>query len=559
MICALAFVWMLERPTTLRQLLALASIVPAFLIRAQAALLVPAFVTAVLFFVVADGKPSEENQASRRLLPRLDAFRATWLVLAASAVALVVAELVRGRSPGDVLGAYQDVTRFDYTVGGVSQWFVYQLGEIDLYLGFIPFAALVVVSWAALRVRATPSAQRALAAVSVSLVLWFTLAAGAFSSHLAKLDGVGRIEERNTFYVAPLFLIGLLVWVDQGLPRRWTSTAVAAAIAAALPGTLPLGQLANLSALSDTLAFIPLARAQIGGTLISSEFSLVVVVAALVGVVLFLALPRRLALLAPLCVLAYFVAWQTSVEKQMKATSSGVLAQSIGVRREWIDERVGGGSNVAALWTGTPNPLAIMEDEFFNRSVANVYALDGAPLGQGLPEQPVVVDPRTGRLRSPGAPPSSSYLLTDTSLQPNGKPLASDPRTGMVLYRVQQPLTIRVRTTGRYVDGWSGPQLTYSRYGCKPGRLILRVARYPGLVDGPQTVRVTSGGHPVGAVVLRPDETRRLAVPLRASTGQCTVNLRASPTASPADALGSADTRELGVRVDLFRYVPRRS
>jgi Dolichyl-phosphate-mannose-protein mannosyltransferase len=559
MICALAFVWMLERPTTARQLLTLASIVLAYLIRAQAALFVPALVTAVLILVLLGVYSNEEDGAWKRLRRGVDRFRATWLALAASAAVLVAAELLRGRSPSDVLGVYKDVTNFDYTVGGVSRWFVYQLGEIDLYLGFVPFAALILVSWAALRVRTAPSRQRVFAAISVSLVLWFTLAAGAFSSHLAKLDGVGRIEERNAFYVAPLFLIGLLVWVDQRLPRRWPSAAVAAALAAALPGTLPLDQLANLGALSDTLAFIPLARAQIHGTLTASDFSLVVVVAALIGAAVFLFLPRRLALVAPLCVLVYFIAWQTSVERQMRGTSSAVLAESIGVRREWIDEKVGGSSKVAALWTGTPNPLAITENEFFNRSVANVYALDGASLGQGLPEQPVVVDRLTGRLPAPGAPPSSPYLLTDTSLQPDGRPLASDPVTGMVLYRAERPITIRARITGRYVDGWSGPQLTYTRYGCEPGHLIVRVARYPGLVRGPQTVRVASGGRAVAAVVLRPNETRRLTVPLRASAGECTVNLHVSPTASPASALGSADARDLGVHADLFRYVPRRS
>jgi hypothetical protein len=497
-----------------------------------------------------------ELRTPRRLLRRLDTFRATGLALAAGLVLLVALELARGRSPGAILGAYHDVTGFDYTVKGVSRWFVYQLGELDLYLGFVPFAALLVVCWAALAPRAETSSRRVFAAVAISLVLWFTLAAAAFSSHLAQLDGVGRVEERNVFYVAPLFLVALLIWVDDGLPRRWPAAAAAAALTAALPGALPLDQLANLGALADTLAFVPLARAQIYGRLMPSDFSLVVVVAALIGAALFLFLPRRVALLAPLCVLAYFIFLQTSVERQMQATSSGILAQSIGVRREWIDEKVGGSSKVAALWTGTPNPLSITENEFFNRSVADVYALDGVPLGQGLPEQPVVADRATGRLL--GAAPGVPYLLTDTSLQPDGRPLASDPRTGIVLYRVRQPVTIRSRVTGRYVDGWTGPQLTYARYGCKPGDLVVRISRYPGLVPGAQRLTVASGGRAAGAVALREGEAKRLSVPLKPSAGQCAVDLQVSPTAIPASVLGSADTRQIGVHVDLLRYVPRR-
>jgi len=556
LICALAFVRMLARPTVLRQLLALAAIVLAFLIRAQAVLFVPALVTAVGILVVVEARAAGELRAPRRLLRRLETFRATGLALVAGLVVVAGVELARGRSVGDVLGAYHDVTGFDYTIKGVSRWFVYQLGELDLYLGFVPFAALLVVSSAALLRRVAPEAQRVFAAVAVSLVLWFALAAAAFSSHLARLDGIGRIEERNVFYVAPLFLIGLLVWVDEGLPRRWPVVACAAALTAALPGTLPLEQLANLGALSDTLAFIPLARAQIDGTLMASEFSLVVVVAALIGVAVFLFLPRSLALVLPLAVLVYLIAWQTSVERQMRATSAAILAQSIGVRREWIDEKVGESSKVAALWTGTPNPLSITESEFFNRSVGDVYALDAVPLGQGLPEQPVVADRATGRLR--GAAPNVPYLLTDTSIQPDGRPLASDPRTGMVLYRVRQPVAIRSRVTGRYVDGWTGPQLTYARYGCKPGDLVMRISRYPGLVTGAQRLTVASGGRAAGAVALKAGETKRLSVPLKASAGQCTVDLQVSPTASPASVLGSADTRQIGVHVDLLRYVPRR-
>src|SRR5262249_43141525 len=198
--------------------------------------------------------------------------------------------------------------------------------------------ALLVVAAAGFRRGSTP-ARRVFAAVSVSLALWFALAAAAFSSQLARLDGIGRVEGRNVFYLAPLFLVALLIWVADGGPRRWPAAAAAAALTAALPGVLPLDQLANLSALSDTLVFIPLARAQIQGTLTQSDLSLVVVVAALIGVAVFLFLPRRFALLAPLCVLVYFVAWQTSVERQMRATSAAILAESVGVRREWIDEK----------------------------------------------------------------------------------------------------------------------------------------------------------------------------------------------------------------------------
>lgn len=128
----------------------------------------------------------------------------------------------------------------------------------------------------------------------------------------------------------------------------------------------------------------------------------------------------------------------------------------------------------------------------------------------------------------------------------------------MVLYRVRQPLSIRARITGRYTDGWTGSDLTYARYGCKPGRVIVTVSRYPGLVRGRQLVSVVSDGRPTRSVALRPGEGKRLSVPVRPAEGECTFALQVSPTASPATVLGGSDQRQLGVHVDRLRYVPGR-
>ena len=85
LICALAFVRMLARPTVLRQLLALAAIVLAFLIRAQAVLFVPALVTAVLMLVVVEARAAGELQrrgvsceAWTRSVPPASRWRRAW-------------------------------------------------------------------------------------------------------------------------------------------------------------------------------------------------------------------------------------------------------------------------------------------------------------------------------------------------------------------------------------------------------------------------------------------------------------------------------------------------
>jgi Dolichyl-phosphate-mannose-protein mannosyltransferase len=370
-VCALALVSALERPTAARQLLALAAIAGAFLIRAQAVVLAAAFATAIVAFAAAEAW-TDSRPGRLRLLPaRLRAFAWTWGAFAIGLVLVLLVEHARGRSLGSSLGAYRDVTRWNYSVGDVARWYVRHLAELDFYLGFVPLMATIVIGVESLRRSNSDRALRAFAAVSVSLLIWVPLAASALSSHLAQADGIGRIEERDAFYVGPLCLIALLVWVERGAPRHWLVTVPAAVFAAALPWTIPYSKFVNLSALSDTLAFIPLARQEIYGNLAASHLARILGLAALAAALVFLLLPRRLAILIPVGVLAYLVIWQIPVERQMRGTSAGVLAESIGVRREWIDEAVRGRGQVAAFWTGNVNPNTIAEDEFFNGSLSS--------------------------------------------------------------------------------------------------------------------------------------------------------------------------------------------
>src|SRR5207302_1288554 len=67
-------------------------------------------------------------------------------------------------------------------------------------------------------------------AAAVPLVAWLVLEVAAFASVLSP-----RVEERNLFYVAPLFLIALLAWIDRGMPRPARAAAAAAVVAAVRP------------------------------------------------------------------------------------------------------------------------------------------------------------------------------------------------------------------------------------------------------------------------------------------------------------------------------------
>jgi hypothetical protein len=561
LVCALAFVRVLARPTLRRQAVALAAVGLTYTIRAQAVALVPALMTALVLFAALEARASSDGLHVRTLLRRLDAFRATWLAIGVGSLLVVAVQAARGKPLRTLLGAYQDVAGWGYSVGDVARWLLYHLAELDLYLGVLPFAALLVVFALACRRAGATRELRAFAAVTAPLVLWLALSASLLSSHIEDLDGIGRIEERNVFHVAPLFLVALLVWADRGFVRHRLTTLAAAAVAGGLPAVIPYAKFMNLGVLSDTLAFVPLVRAVLGGDIDPGDVRRLVVIGSVEAAVIFAFLPRRVALVGPLLVGMYLVLWQAPLIRQIHDTSSGVLAGAITEPREWVDDAVGRDAEVAALWTGAVSELSIQETDFFNGSMGKVYAFASAPpLGQQLPEVASTLNARNGAvLGADGLPVTSPYVLADFTTSLHGTPVARDSTVGLTLYRTGGPVRIGEIVSGRYGDGWSGPALSYTRYDCDPGRLLATVSGYRGLIRGPQTIVALVEGRAVARAVLPVyDRTQRLAVRLRPRSGSCTVTFTISPTAVPSDVFGSTDARVLGVHFDDLRYLPAR-
>jgi hypothetical protein len=386
-----------------------------------------------------------------------------------------------------------------------------------------------------------------------------TIVVARAAAYFAESQGVGRIEERNLFHLAPLFLIALVVWLDRGLPRAWPTAALAAVVAGGLPGAIPYNELVNLTALSDTVVFIPLWNLVFFGHIQAGSLPVLVTVCSLAAAALYVFLPRRLLLLPAALVLGWFILLQVSLERQIGGTSRGVLEQGLSLRREWIDEAVGRNGQVAVLWTGKLSPMTVLQNEFFNHSVQPVYDLDGAPsVNNSLPQRIATVDPQTGALHDgEGRPVHIQYALADTSTELAGRETRRDP-LGMVLYEVRGDVRLLARTSGIYPDFWTGPEATYTRWRCGGGRLILTLASQPGLVKGPQTLTAKTGGRVVKRVRVAPKGSEQtFAIPLRNQGTRCTLLLRVSPTGVPAQTLGIPDTRELGARIIRLDYEPR--
>ncbi|MDQ5821305.1 MAG: hypothetical protein M3540_07695, partial [Actinomycetota bacterium] len=487
--------------------------------------------------------------------PGLSRYRVLGGVLGGAAIVVAVAQLARGRPLTGILGAYSVVGDQHYEVGEVLRWVLYHLAELDLYLGVIPFAALLLLVAGA---RSLPRPVQAFVAAAVAVSSWLLLEVAAFAS----IPTVERVEERNLFYVAPLFFVALLVWIDRGLPRpRRVAVPIAVAVAGLL-ALLPYTSLIGVQVQSDTLQLLPWWWLQDHWIALDqvwiAALALGIALAALLLVV-----PPRFGLVLPAVVLAYLLVTFAPIENGrhgVRMASLGALFEGVTTgNRNWVDDRVGRDARVAFLWTGRAKAFTLWENEFFNRSVGPVYDL-GAGLGGGLPASMVMIDPRDGTLRTlAGRAARARYALTDALTPLAGSVLASDEKKGVVLLRVPGTLRVAQLTTGLWAaDTWSGPEVTYTRLDCAGGTVLVDLQSDSHLFRRPQTVIARSGRRViVGRVDPAAAKPTTLAVPLeRGRDGRCDVRFTVTPTAIPAELQkGSQDRRVLGVHFLAFRYV----
>ena len=434
LVCVLTMMRATERPSATRQVAVLGCVGFAFLIRAQAVVLIPAYIAAVLLL----GWLETEQGSRRRGLGRMAAvYRLTWLSLFLGGALVLTVQVVRGRSPMDLLGAYK-VVAGDMHPLGIPRWFLYHLADLDLYLGIVPFAACCVVLPSALR-GLHGQAPRIFAVVTTSVTFSMILLVSAFSS---SSWGLGRLHERNLFYIAPLLLIGFLIWFELGSQKPRGLTIFAAVVAASLPPTLPYAKLFQGS-LVDALGVLAWATTLMRPTVV--PLGMAVFSLTLAG--LFVLLPRRF---TP--ILIFLVAlnlWIVASQAKLHAQAAAHVLGNGRVHPNWIDAAVGPDAEVAAIWFPSrvvcasqaeraKRSSAFWQNEFFNQAVRHVYyVVQAAP--DGLPAQRVSVDART-RLLIPmdGAQLSLRFLAVGEGVRIHAPVIATDPQTRTTLYRFRR-------------------------------------------------------------------------------------------------------------------------
>ena len=346
------------------------------------------------------------------------------------------ARLVAGASARDSFGAYWELWR-GYDPFQVGKWIVYHLGDFTVYLAVVPIAVAPIVLWELGRAgRAGSRPAAAFVALFTAANVSGLLVVAAFTS---TPWGYDRLHDRYAFYLLPLWLVGLVVWLASGLPRPVVAAAIGAVAALALPFILPFRQLANEAGI-DTVPgalWVRIEAELAGPGPASGRLALMLVIVALIAATFLL--PRRLARIALPAVVALsfvatsFFAWERLIDAPEDLVFAG------GLERAWIDERLPADAPVTKLYVDTSCGSAVERHalfltEFFNSTVDRAaYVGDSVP--DGLPIERFDVAP-SGLLERSGRPLVADYVFTQRGIELAGRRIAEGTAAGLVLWQV---------------------------------------------------------------------------------------------------------------------------
>ena len=490
----------LVRGTLGSQLVALGAVALATLTRLQAAVLLPVFFTALAIDLLL-------ARDSRRA-------REFWPFAAGTALLALLWSLYRLRHGGpfsQILGGYQAAGETHYSFRDALRFVLYHAEYTLVFTGVVPVCAFALLLVQAARSRPDP-AVRAYLATTAALTVWLVAEVGIFASR-----HVGLLAERNLFGLAPLFFLGLMLWIERGLPRPRVATGAVAVGAAVMLLALPVARFVSLQSLPDTFTFMPLYR--LGFHYPDLNLELVASAAFLAGVAVFVAVPRRIALAVPAALLLVFAVASVSASRVVAGQATLVQPATLGPDPRWIDKAAAG--PVAYVYTGDVYWSSVWQSAFWNRRIEAVYDLLLAQIPGGLP-QPSVGPNEDGRVvTADGQGLRWPYVVASSTITWRGERLAYST-AGLALWRLKPPFRMATWVQNVQYNGVVDEHAKIFAYDCRRG--VFRIAlRAP----GPRSVRVLRNEGAFRRFELNKGDSVALRVPASPPAGHrlCTLDL----------------------------------
>jgi hypothetical protein len=477
----------LEEPTLWRQGVFIAAVVVAGGVRLQALILLPVFVVAV----VAHALMTRSRATLMRLLPLLVGF------VALAVLSLIALATLESFSWADMLGAYATLGEESALSARSLEQVVWHAAGVALITVGIPLLAtsllVVLALWRGEREARVASFLATAGAYTPLLVVQVAAFAAGHVEHVA---------ERYLITIAPPLFLGLVLWVERRAPRpRVLVVAIGALFLSAL-ALVPADRVARSQGIQDALSSAALI--DLGDAASPGWVRAALVLAGIAAVAIFALTPRRL-VAAVVAVVAAALAVQAVVAtREVERASAAEQRKMIGANApSWIDDS--DASRVTLLATGDRPWTADARTFFWNRSVADVVALDGAT----RPVPPTAV---TGTLRGSdgvvvdgaGTPLDRAEVVAPATVVLAGTKVAEAPAgvaesVGLVLWRVNGPIRIRQRTRGLLPNGDITEGAVVIVPACRSGALLVTLL---GKSGAPIDARVN--GVPVRTIIPAP-------------------------------------------------------
>jgi hypothetical protein len=267
-----------------------------------------------------------------------------------------------------------------------------------------------------------------------------------------------------------------------------------------------------------------------------------------------------------LLVIAWGLTGQIYMSRGAADESRHYLAHFPLVPPNLIDQ-VTHGQGVTYLGQQIIDPNGIHLLEFWNRSIKNVWSLDGSAPGPGPSLSPDLAR-ADGTLRPR---PPTPYALTDNGVLLDGEPILVVPATNLRLYKLGRTWRLRAYQAGISNDGWMSLDSAYSRFvAAKHGTLRLTLSRTnfcPAEKAPPVgkavvlvgTVHVNANHQPELAksarrLVVPVPNCKQVIVPIPVGAPPWRVQVHFDELFRPSD-YGYPDGRQLGAQVN-YTYKP---
>jgi hypothetical protein len=407
--------------------------------------------------------------------------------------------------------------------------------------------------------------------VSVAAIACFGFYTAVKAAYLSTRFAV-LVFERNLVYLVPLLFAGTVLFLERRRGRAWAVVA-AGAFALYLVSTTPYQLETYPYYEAHGLAILALANRIFVWPADTIEHVLVGVTLAATGLLAGLALVRRTSALArgaAVALLGLSLAWTLTAEIYA-ANGEQRFAERIYATlpkpADWLD-RLTGGRPAVLLGQGIGDANPLFSLEFWNRSLEQVWSLDGTAPAVGPVVTPDLAAP-DGTL-DPDPRADFAVLVNGVRIRSAGPPRLVGTYTVAPL---DGPIRLPEAVTGIGEGGWMGAVATYTRFDVPAGergfaRVVLSRSAWCG-PDVPGNVEIRIGPVAVDQqsqpAIARVTSTARgvinaceqqLPFLLRTPGGPFRVEVSIDPTFSPRELdPAQSDVRQLGA-VMSFAYDP---